>query len=304
MLSTSGPRVGVLLVGLALSLAACGGAGQEGGDSSRPAGDVPSAGGGGSQGPAGGGTGPVTVTIEGASYSFPRGACEVTDNRVRVDASMGSGEVGYVDVMWIAGDNSEQRIRVGNSDVAQAGAPAPFEMFADAGRTATSWRVDVTGSSARVMARMGDELRSKLEANPEIQYHRVDIDIRCDTPAFGGATPLPALDGEVPVEASAVPAGAASASVEVAGTTITFDGIACPISADGINVNAQSSGGDFLSLIGPATGSDLFLGLHDGTGYQGLALPFTVTGNDATWSGTATPLGGIATPMRITIHCA
>ena len=306
--STSAPRVGVMLIGLAMALAACGSSGGDG-DAAGLTGGAPGAGDVGSAAPAAGGgsasgSGPVTVTVEGASYGFPRGACDVADDHVRVDAAMGSSEVGYVDVLWTAGaDSSEHRFRVGNSDVVQAGAPAPFELVADSGRTETSWTVDVNGSSARIQARMGDELRSKLDINPEIQYHDVTIDVQCDTPAFGGATPLPALDAEVPAEVSAVPAGVASASVEVAGTTISFDGIACPISAEGINVNAQDGDGDILNVTGPATGADLFLGLHDGTGYQGLALPFMVSGNDATWSGKAMPLGGTEVPMTITIHC-
>ena len=276
-----------ILAILAMTVAACGGAaapeadgGDGGGAGSAPPAATPTDGAGTGTGPA---DAPVTVTLDGVTFGFPVGTCDVTDDLVRANAGPVEGEFGGVDIDWRR-DGSAGSFSVVNSGLV-SGPPAPFELHADAVRSETTWDVRVDGTTATIDARMANELPA-AQGDPAVAFYDVTIRIACAERGFGGMAPAP-TDAEAP-PAEPEPATAATeatVTVSLGETTYTFPYLGCPMDEPAISMILVDA--DFTRLL--VTVGEAIVALPDGTSYRSQGeVAFDVSGRSATWTGTMT----------------
>ncbi len=243
------------------------------------------------------GDAPVTVTLDGVTYGYDIGTCDVGEDAVRASAGRSDGSISSAEIAW-ARDGSRASFRA--TDVSTtSGPPAPFELYADPDRADTTWDVRVDGATATIEARMRNELPA-AKGNPDLERYDVTIVIRCDERGFGGMAPEPA-DDQPPPDGGAAPsaAGESTVTLELAGQAYAISYPGCPLTESELAV----------SLTEPATGAQLFLGageavllLADGSPLQATGVAFAGSDTSATWSGTMNgPTGSES--VTITISC-
>lgn len=294
------PRTLIALA--AVALAACGGSTPANDDGGPPTPTAPS---GRATDPASGVPGnddaPVTVTIAGTTYGFPAGTCEVGDEVVQASAGGIEGEFGGVDLEWRS-DGSVASFQVVNSGLVSA-PPAPFELYADAFRTDSSWSVEVDGTTAVVEARMVNELPA-ARGDPARAEYDVTIRIDCTERGFGGMAPPATNDPgtattEPMTEPTSGPAGEATITISLAGTDYAWPYAGCPIDEPAYAfILVDASGNRLVVTVGSA-----LLALPDRTTWEASNVEFEVAGRTATWSGIMESRTAGSEAATITIAC-
>ncbi len=292
----------LLFVVFAVVLAACGGAGVDGGGASASAANGGGSGAAGASDGTGPGSadvddfkdGPVTTTIAGVTFGHTYGTCDVSADQVRVHvARLDFPGLATVDVRWQS-DDARARFGVVNTGGLDPQPPTPYELVASSTDADTTWDVDVDGTNATIQLRMHDVLPSGSG-----DFLDVTIGVRCDVRAFGGADPEP-TDGPVRSLPEPTDPGSSAITLILGGTTYTWTHPGC--------ATDDVVGGGFVALnpdlhrLFVSPNGDATLNLPDGTAWTAQGVQLVGSGTSASWSGTMTSSGGSA-PATLTIDC-
>ncbi len=283
---TGGFRTWMII--MACALAACGGTSDPagGGSASDPGGPPASPE---TTNDSSGDNAPVTATVDGTTYGYPAGTCDVGGDRVQVHAAR-MDVLATVDVRWL-GDGGRETFDVVHTGGQDPQPPTPFDLHASPNDADTTWDVSVDGNSAVIVARMLD--RSPAGAGG---YHDVTINVQCNERGFGGfeAPETNVPQTELPVATSA---GESAIALELGGTTYswTYPGCAAAEASGFVAVNPAL---DRLFV----TAGEMTLSLADGTTWTATGAQLSISGGSATWTGTMASTSG-SQPATLTIAC-
>lgn len=273
--------------------------------------------------------GPITITIDGKSFGYELGRCEVIDDVVYARAE-GFGREDHatfaISMMELTLPEWDREIahvhRTGSirAVIPNDAGGISSELTAGRGDPGTTWDWTVSGSRVEVSAVMGDRTTAARADGAEtfVDYYDVTITMDCTgTFGVGAGVPDEPMHEDFRLEEAPTDRVPGSVTVELEGTTYDFSYLtACPLFSN--DVSAESTSDEaYVWFYSEGVGVMLDFEIGDRRDEKAVErwmlppnaslqsdFPFSGSGTTRTWTGDVVSEAGGEAEMTISVECS